>query len=186
MSAFDDVIYLDGGLVLRIIREADAPSYWELVEAERRHLSRLDPYTNVALPTYEALLARVQATAAAVEAGEHETRGLFLDGEFVGRLYVALDRDKMHAVLGWMRSRKRRPEVKGLVTKAGTFLIRRLTDQGYVRISAIFDPRNHASRRIAEMLGMVKEGTLRNNVRFGPTTWGNSDVFAIAINPPVD
>jgi ribosomal-protein-alanine N-acetyltransferase len=103
---------------------------------------------------------------------EVETRGL------VGMARLGITSfDHRHAELGYCL---RRDEWgRGLATEAARLLLQLAFDRlGLHRVSAFHDPRNGASGRVLEKIGMEREGLLRENV-WAHGRWRDSVAYAI-------
>jgi ribosomal-protein-alanine N-acetyltransferase len=125
-----------------------------------------------------AFLAGKAARAAELPRGEYdlgievETRGL------VGMARLGITSfDHRHGELGYCL---RRDEWgRGLATEAAGLLLElAFTRLGLHRVSAFHDPRNVASGRVLEKIGMQREGLMRQNV-LAHGAWRDSVAYAI-------
>jgi RimJ/RimL family protein N-acetyltransferase len=152
----------NGELLLRRAKMSEARF---LAQAVRSSLKELAPFLPWATPAYDLDAARAFLEYAYKEEKEH--RGfhisIFLErsGELIGGVGLMLKAIPDHAEIGyWIRSDQ---AGKGYASQA-SFLI---MEHGFRalelrRIYLTCDVANRASRRVAEKLGMRKEGRLKD------------------------
>jgi ribosomal-protein-serine acetyltransferase len=157
-------VTLDGGIVLRPYRVADADGVFTAVEAERIRLQAWMPWVWVSTSPEDSLQFVTDAERR-FAAGTAVNCGLF-DGErVVGSVGAGIDALNRVAEVGYWISADY--EGRGLVTGAMRALIGHLFDRGLHRlvIHAAFG--NERSIAVAERLGFTYEGTEREALRMG-------------------
>ena len=172
---------LDGPCVrLRPYRPDDAAALWEAVQESREHLAPWMPWVDDYQEPDDAREFLVRARARwqlredfGVAVIERES-GRFLGGSGLHRMNWPLRTFEIGYWLGWGA------EGHGFATEAVQLLARLAFDTlDANRVEIRMDTRNERSRRVAERLGFVLEGTLRRaaaDVQGRPT---NVHVFAL-------
>jgi ribosomal-protein-alanine N-acetyltransferase len=152
---------------LRPLRSADF-SEWRAVRVRSRHW--LEPWEPLPEPGSPDPVADVEAFRARCGAWDRQRHfdsaygfGLFLtDGSFVGEVSLgSVQRGPFQsAFIGYWIDRDHAGQ--GLVPEGVALVVRYgFEDLGLHRLEAAIVPRNHASRRVAEKLGLRDEGTAR-------------------------
>ncbi len=151
----------DGELLLRRARMSEARQLMRAVQASQPELVRFLPW---ATPDYDVDAARAFLEFARDE--ERQERGLHLSifeqesGELVGGMGLMLRPVLGHGEVGYWTHSDRAG--RGIATQAaGLIMDHGFRQLGLRRITLVCDLRNRASRRIAEKLGMRREGRLR-------------------------
>jgi ribosomal-protein-serine acetyltransferase len=160
---------LDDGVELRSWSLDDAPEIYAVVNANREHLRAwlhwVDPTTGPVQIAEFIEMSRRRDDA-------REGNGIYLDGVLVGSAGLSWTTADMQGEIGyWLRADA---QGKGLVTKAG----RALTTYGFQevglhRMTIKAAVHNDRSRAVAERLGYVNEGVLREG---GVTGLGRVDL----------
>lgn len=167
-------------VILKPLAPEDAPAVWEAIEESRAHLApwlpwvhrenSLDDERAVIVRMRERWLLRQDLTMGIFE---RET-GRYLGGSGLHRINWDL---RIFEIGYWIRVTA---EGRGYVSEAVQLLTRLAFDRlGANRVEIRMDPRNVRSRRVAERLGFVLEGTLR---RCAPGAGGRPEdrhVFAL-------
>ncbi len=146
--------------LLRVLDEADAEILFQLIDRDRAHF---DPW----LPFVERLASVDQARRFLRFRLDQYARdkgplvGIFVDGRLVGAVgFHGIDHEARKTDLGYWLS----PEAQGQgwATRAVAAMVDYAIDVAEVnRIEIFIDVRNTPSRALAERLGFVLEGTLR-------------------------
>jgi RimJ/RimL family protein N-acetyltransferase len=151
----------DDLLCLRRARMSEAPL---LARAVQDSLSELEAYLPWASPDYDVRAARDFLDFAREQA--RNDRGFHLnvfgvaDGQLIGGVGLMLRPVNQSAELGyWVRSDR---AGQGLATHAASLLLREAIGRlALRRVYLTCDVKNRGSRRVAEKLGMRREGRLR-------------------------
>lgn len=163
-------------LVLRPFRYGDEPDV--LAYRSREDVIRYLPSEPLQDDAAEAFIAeRLTATQIAADndriilAVEHEARVI---GDVVIKAGLLADRQ---AEIGWVLN----PDYhgQGLATEAARELLAvAFAELGMHRTWAQLDPRNGASARLCERLGMRQEGYFRQDIWF-KGEWGDTSIYAL-------
>ena len=104
-----------------------------------------------------------------------------IDGEIAGNiLFWLTDRENRVAEIGWVLSPAF--EGRGIASEAARAMLRHGFEQhGVHRVAARLDARNHASARLAEAIGMQREGQLRQDF-FSKGEWVDTVIYGLLAN----
>ncbi len=92
--------------------------------------------------------------------------GLHVDARLVGVIGLEL-RDREASIAGLDYLLGPRDRGRGLVTRAGRFVVARAFEEhGFERLEILVDAANQPSCRVAERLGFVREGVLRARLAY--------------------
>ncbi len=149
-------------VLLRPFRLEDAPAVWEAVEESRAHLAPWLPWVEGTRSLDDERVSMIRMRARwmlredlTVGIFERAT-GRFLGGSGLHRIHWEA---RAFEIGYWIRVSA---EGRGYVTETVQLLVRLAFDRlGANRVEIQTDPRNVRSRRVAERLGFVLEGTLR-------------------------
>lgn len=125
-----------------------------------------------------------QTLASRLDHGEFWAMERKTDGIYIGNIYLGR-REFQSLELGYVLAREHWG--RGYAREGCQALIGEAFRQGAHRIYAECDPRNEASWRLLERLGMAREAHLRQNVYFwtdeqGLPQWKDTYVYAL-LNP---
>lgn len=176
MSQWPGLVRRTERLVLRPFRRGDEAAV--LAYRRRAEVCRYipaDPLTEVAAPAFIA----DRITALRIEAdGDRMVFAVELDGLVIGDVLVRTTQlADGQAEIGWVFN----PDFhgRGYATEAARELIRLSFDElGMHRVWAQLDPRNTASVRVCERLGMRHEAHLRQDMWL-KGEWTDSAIYAI-------
>lgn len=147
------------GLMLRLDQPADADEIFALIDRDRDDLGRWMPWAQDTRAVSDTRTA-IEKSLAQYAAGTDVALAIVEHGRAVGKIGLhGIGEPEGQAELGyWLSSAARG---RGVMTRAA----RRLVDYGFAtlklrRVWLTYDPRNTASRGVAERLGMRHEGTL--------------------------
>lgn len=148
------------GIILRAWREDDVQI---ALDAVKRNSEHLQVFMRWMTPDYD-LAAAEKFIAEAIISRLQRKRlqlGIFNGSELVGTIgYVYLDFDAKKTEIGYWIDRQ--SEGKGIITRACRVLIDYAFDElGMNRVEIRCSTRNLRSAAVAERLGFVKEGVLR-------------------------
>lgn len=168
-------------LVLRTVRPEDAPDLAYYTDPEVCRYIPVGPLDHAELA---ARAARLAGNAAPSAPGEVLTLAVEHDGTVVGDLMLRLDHGAAPeqppaiAEIGWVMAAAYGG--RGLATEAAGALVD-LAFGHYPlhRLHARLDPRNTASARLCERLGMTREGHLRRNHPERDGTWSDTAVYGL-------
>ena len=173
------------GLHLRLDRPTDAAETFALIEQDRRDLDRWMSWV-AKTTTLADLAAVIEKNRAAFVAGTGLAVGVVEHGRAVGRVALHdIDASDRQAELGyWLSSAARG---RGVMTRAA----RALVSYGFAtlklrRVWLTCDPRNVASRAVAERLGMRLEGTFLQDRIDHRGGYRDTAVYAVLANEWVD
>jgi ribosomal-protein-serine acetyltransferase len=150
---------------LRPLEDEDADELYALIDANRDYLAEWMPWAEG--QTREGTHEFLRETRRKADADEGLEVGLIDDGRIVGMvgLHVAEPHNQGARVGYWLAEDR---QGRGLVTRAVAALVSHAFDDwGFHRIELRAAPDNARSRAIAERLGFVEEGVLRQAERFG-------------------
>jgi ribosomal-protein-serine acetyltransferase len=150
-------------VVLQPYRPEDAPALWEAIEESREHLAPWMPWVHETHSINDVREFIVRARARwllredlTIGIFERST-GRYLGGSGLHRFDWSI---RSFEIGYWIR---RTAEGRGFVREAVQLLTRLAFDMlGANRVEIRMDPRNVRSRNVAEHLGYVLEGNLRN------------------------
>jgi ribosomal-protein-serine acetyltransferase len=155
---------LDDASFVRTYTLDDAPTVFELVDAERERLRRWFPWVELtrSLEDQRAWIDRVIAS-------EHDLEGngiWLVGGELAGSIGMTVNVLDHNAEIGyWLGSAY---EGRGLATRAaGRFLDHAFAEMGLRRVTIRAAAPNERSRAVALRLGFTEEGVLRQSGRTG-------------------
>lgn len=165
-----------GRLILRPYREDDLDGFCACVSDPE--VVRYEPYRPMSREEAG------QTLASRLDNGEFWAMERKTDGVYIGNLYLGR-REFQSLELGYVLAREYWG--KGYAREGCQALIGEAFRQGAHRIYAECDPRNEASWRLLERLGMAREAHLRQNVYFwtdeqGFPQWKDTYVYAL-LNP---
>lgn len=171
-----DLVRRTARLVLRPFRHGDEAAV--LAYRHRADVCRYipaDPMTEATVPAFIA----DRITARAVDAdGDRTVFAVELDGLVIGDVLLRTGRTvDRQAEVGWVFN----PDFSGhgYATEAARELVRLSFDElGMHRVWAQLDPRNTASARLCERLGMRHEAHLRHDMWL-KGEWTDSAIYAI-------
>jgi ribosomal-protein-serine acetyltransferase len=150
---------------LRALQDDDVDELYALIAANRDYLAPWMPWAQG--QTREATLEFIRERRRKADAGEGLELALVDDGAIAGMvgLHVA-EPDNLGARVGYWLAEDR--QGRGLVALAVTALVSHAFDDwGFNRVELRAAPDNARSRAVAERLGFVEEGLLRQAERFG-------------------
>jgi ribosomal-protein-serine acetyltransferase len=152
---------LGDGLVIRTLTPDDDVALFELVERNRDRLRPWMPWE----PTTESPAdTRVFIERALAAEPDRDANGIWVDGQLTGAVGMRVDMMDQKAEVGYWIDRD--AEGRGIVTRAcERFLAFAFEDLGLHRVELLAATGNERSRAVAERLGMVLEGTGRENGR---------------------
>jgi aminoglycoside 6'-N-acetyltransferase len=155
-------------LVLRRYRPDDAAWYAAMAQRNRTHLSRYESGNAAMKISSEAdALAAIKGFEEVANAGRAALLGAFrrTDTAFVGQVYIGVaDADLPGYIVGYFCDEAHLRQ--GYTREAAAAAVASLFhDCGALRVGLWCDDTNEASRRIAERLGMRREGHLRADKR---------------------
>ncbi|MBF4633558.1 GNAT family N-acetyltransferase [Agreia pratensis] len=157
---------LGGGASL-VLRDLDTVD--EMLALTERNLGRLRKWEHWAHAeqTREALAAYTTWLVSQYSLGYAVPAAIRLDDQLVGVVTARTDSYSLVTELGfWIDGAF---EGRGLVGRASAALVHRLQNAGAPRIEIKTSVQNDRSRRVAERLGFVHEGTLRSALQVGDT-----------------
>ena len=163
-------------LVLRPLRDSDAADV--LAYRSRADVNRwLDSEPFDAAETAEWVARRSSAVRVAAD-GDRLLLGVELDGRVVGHVMLLVPRlEDRSGEIGWVFH----PDVagRGLATEAACEVVRLAFEElDLHRVFAQLDPRNTASARLCERLGMRREALLRESSWF-KGEWGDLAIYGL-------
>lgn len=135
-----------------------------------------DPHTR---EETEARVARMAAIAPPGEIGQWVEYAVELKdgGRVVGSVSMKLEEEMgSQAEIGWCLGRG--AQGRGIAAEAATGLIRYGIGLGVHRFYAVADPRNGASVRLMERLGMRREGYFRESC-FSKGEWSDDVIYGL-------
>lgn len=156
---------LDQHTRLRLLEERDADELYALIDANRDYLARWLPW--VGTQTRPAVLEFIQSTRRQLADNDGIQTALIIDGQIAGVVGVhGIDWANRSTSLGyWLAERF---QGRGAMTAA----VRAYTSHAFgtwgltrVELQAAID--NTRSRAVAERLGFIREGVLRQAERVG-------------------
>lgn len=155
-------------LVLRRYRPDDAGWYAAMAQRNRAHLSRYESGNAAMKISSEAdALAAIMGFEEVANAGRAAVLGAFrrTDAAFVGQVYIGVaDAELPGYLVGYFCDEAHLRQ--GYTREATAAAVASLfCDCGALRVGLWCDDTNEASRRIAERLGMRREGHLRADKR---------------------
>lgn len=162
-------------LVLRRFRASDGPALHDYLS--RPEAVRFEPYP-------VQTLAQCERMAAQRAAGTSFWAVCLPGGELIGNVYFPLvePADWRTRELGYVFS----PDHwgRGYATEAASALVGAAFEDGAHRVTARCDPRNTASWRLLERLGLRREGHLLQNASFdtgpdGEPVWKDTYLYAV-------
>ena len=167
-------------ITVRPYRPEDAPALWEAVEESREHLAPWLPWVRHYESVEDAREFTVRARAwwmlrqdLIMGVFERESGG-FLGGTGLHRFDWSL---RSFEIGYWLR---RSAEGRGYMREAVAVLTRLAFDTlSANRVEIRMDPRNVRSRNVAERLGFILEGTLRNSLLDSDGVPRDQHVFAL-------
>lgn len=156
---------LGDGCHLRLPEEGDAAELYEVIAADRQPLARWMPWA--AGQTLEDTLTFIRTSRQQL-ADNRGFQAVIIDGDAIagGIGFARLDWENRSASLGyWLREAS---QGRGLVTKATRALVTYAFEAWKLnRLEIRAGTGNHRSQRVAERLGFVKEGVIRDAERIG-------------------
>lgn len=155
-------------LVLRRYQPDDAAWYAAMAQRNRAHLSRYESGNAAMKISSEAdALAAIMGFEEVASAGRAALLGVFrrMDAAFVGQVYIGVaDAELPGYLVGYFCDEAHLRQ--GYTREATAAAVASLfCDCGALRVGLWCDDTNEASRRIAERLGMRREGHLRADKR---------------------
>ena len=176
MSEWPDLVRRTERLVLRPFRHGDEPAV--LAYRRRAEVCRYIPADPLTEMTAAAFISdRIQALRIAAD-GDRLVFAVELAGLVIGDVLVRTAQvDDGQAEIGWVFN----PDFhgRGYATEAARELVRLSFDElGKHRVWAQLDPRNTASARVCERLGMRHEAHLRQDMWL-KGEWTDSAIYAI-------
>lgn len=154
---------VDDTVELRLLTEADAEAFFELIVEDRARLDYWMRWT-ARVTTLDEARAYIEQAGARYEQGNGFHAGLW-DGEVLtgGIACHAINRDSRKTEIGYWLGKSFTG--RGLVTRACRAVITALLEQEHLhRIEILCATDNLASRAVAERLGFTYEGTMREAV----------------------
>lgn len=151
---------VDGDLTLVVAEARFAGPFAALVQANREHLTRFDPWA-VELADVAAARAMLTAAATRFAAGTEVPTLVVTGGQIVGIVSLRVDVPARSGSLGyWLGAAH---TGRGLATRAVRALsLLGFDELGLVRVSAQLDVDNAASRAVVRRAGFTREGVLRS------------------------
>ena len=147
-------------LLLRPPRLDDADAYYAIASDPEHAL--YGSHNTLDRAAVERGLARIVATAW----DRRPELAIVLAGQVVGRVALEIDRVNLTGALGYAVARPLRG--RGIASEAARAVVDYgFTVFGLAKVWARADPRNGASVRVLEKLGMQREGLLRRHVMAG-------------------
>jgi RimJ/RimL family protein N-acetyltransferase len=176
VSEWPDLVRRTERLVLRPFRHGDEPAV--LAYRRRAEVCRYIPADPLTEMTAAAFISdRIQALRIAAD-GDRLVFAVELAGLVIGDVLVRTAQvDDGQAEIGWVFN----PDFhgRGYATEAARELVRLSFDElGKHRVWAQLDPRNTASARVCERLGMRHEAHLRQDMWL-KGEWTDSAIYAI-------
>ncbi len=167
---------VDDDLELALFEREDAKPLFDLVMANRTHLSRWMPWAASASP--EAQAAFVERTLSTLAAGEGVDTGIWWRGRLVGAagLHSWSERPRRCSVGYWIAADVQGHGIATRVTRA--LLAKAFEDLGTIRVDLRAAVGNVRSRAVAERLGLRFEGVLRREL---PVEEGYADMAVYAL-----
>lgn len=145
---------------LVLLDEQDAPEVFAVVEAERAYLRPWLPWVDQTKDA-TAVAAYLRDARRRRESGEGFECGVRFEGRIVGVVGVhRVDLRNRSGEIGYWLARS--AQGRDLMTRAVDAVAARAFAFGLHRLEIRLWPGNAASRRVAERLGFVKEGVLRD------------------------
>ena len=153
------------GVGLRLLEERDADELYALIDRHREYLSRWLPWAPG--QTREAMLAFVRRIRQEHAEGKGMTTAIVLDGAIAGVVGVhGIDRDHGVTSVGYWLAED--AQGRGAMTAAvRAYVDAALGPWGLHRVELRAAVENARSRSVAERLGFVEEGVLRQAEKVG-------------------
>lgn len=156
---------LDDGVYLRLPEEIDASELYDVIAANRQPLALWMPWA--AETTLAATLTFIRTSRQQL-ADNRGFQAVIIDGDAIAGVigFGRLDWENRSASLGyWLREAS---QGRGMVTNATRALVAYAFEVWRLnRLEIRAGTGNHRSQRVAERLGFVKEGVIREAERVG-------------------
>lgn len=168
-------------LLLRTVRHEDAPSMRYYMDADVCRYLTVGPVDEAGMA---ARMERLVAATAPVEPDDVLGLAVVLGGRVIGDVMLRLktrtspEHPPSVGEIGWVFA----PEVRGrgYATEAARGLVDlAFGHYGLHRVFALLDPRNVASARVCERLGMTKEAHLRRDWPEADGTWTDTAIYGL-------
>jgi ribosomal-protein-serine acetyltransferase len=160
-----DAARLSDDVTLRVLGPEDADELYDLIEANREHLARFMPWA--AGQTLADTRAFLDAKRLQLASGDGFECAIVRSGRIVGVVgFHAVNwRDRATSIGYWLAVDE---QGRGTMTDAVRVMVdHAFRSMGLHRVVITAAVHNDRSRAIAERLGFVQEGTLRQAVRVG-------------------
>jgi RimJ/RimL family protein N-acetyltransferase len=160
-----DAARLSDDVTLRVLGPEDADELYDLIEANREHLARFMPWA--AGQTLADTRAFLDAKRLQLASGDGFECAIVRSGRIVGVVgFHAVNwRDRATSIGYWLAADE---QGRGTMTDAVRVMVdHAFRSMGLHRVVITAAVHNDRSRAIAERLGFVQEGTLRQAVRVG-------------------